>query len=189
MFDVEEEIKENLAYFDDQEPDNGHRARFANRLNNINVTETKKFNLKAFYSIAAALLLLVATSYLILQTVNFNNGRNNIMVTQIQYSDELLEVQNYYDEKSMLLLDRIDEFCSSEEEAKKLKDKAQNKMDKLDANLAMIEKEYAKNPQCEKLKAAIISNKKMKVSVVDNIVEQLDFAQRGYHAGSMYTNF
>jgi hypothetical protein len=62
-------------------------------------------------------------------------------------------------------------------------------MEKLDASLAMIEKEYVKNPQCDRLKAAIVSNKKMKVKIVDNIVEQLDNAQRGYHAGSMFTNY
>lgn len=45
------------------------------------------------------------------------------------------------------------------------------------------------NKKHEKLKAAIVINKKMKVEVVDNIVEQLDFAQRGYHAGSMFTNY
>ncbi len=71
----------------------------------------------------------------------------------------------------------------------KLKEMAIKKMDKLDANLAIIEKDYMKNPQCEKLKEAIINNKKKKIEVIDNIVEQASNARRGYHVGEMFDKF
>ena len=189
MFDVEKKIKENLPYFNDQEPDEGHKARFADRLNDSSAARPKKIKLQSYAKIAAAFLLLIATSYLILKTVNFKNDRENLYITQIEYSNELNQVQTYYDELSIARLNQIDELAISKEEADRLKNKAQYEMEKLDANLAMIEKEYVKNPQCDRLKAAIVSNKKMKVKVVDNIVEQLDNAQRGYHAGSMFTNY
>ncbi|MBC8319728.1 MAG: hypothetical protein H8E34_03285 [Bacteroidetes bacterium] len=188
MFDLENKIKDNLAYFNDQEPEQGHKTRFISRLKNTNTTKSKKIQLYTLAKIAAAFLLLIATSYLIV-TISNKNSNDNSYITQILYSEELNKVQTYYDELTMTRLNQIDEYAQSEEESERLKVKAQNKLEKLDANLAAIEKEYMKNPQCEKLNAAIVSNKKMKVTVVDNLIEQLDNAQRGYHAGSMFTNY
>ncbi len=63
-----------------------------------------------------------------------------------------------------LSLNTIDEYVNSEEEGKRVMAIAKRRMDKLDANLARIEKEYVKNPQNERLKAAIVINK-MKAQV------------------------
>ena len=189
MFDVENKIKDNLAYFNDNEPDQGHKARFASRLSDNSNVGAKKIRIQLFFKIAATFLLLIATSYLILKTVNSNIEVEKQLITQIEYSDDLKQVQSYYDELSMIGLNQIDDLAQSEDEAQKLKTITQKKFNKLDANLAMIEKEYVKNPQCDKLKAAIVNNKKMKVEVVNSIIEQLDNAQQGYHAGSMYTNY
>ncbi len=189
MVEVENKIKENLAYFKDQEPDKGHKARFASRLSANNSTKSKKISLLSFVKIAAVFLLLIATSYIILKTINIKNSHELQYVTVITYPEEFNKVQTYYDELSESNLNKIDKYAKSDEEAQRIKVKAQKKMDKLDANLAKIEKEYMKNPQSKKLKAAIVVNKKMKAEVAENIVEQLDNAQRGYHAGSMFTNY
>ena len=188
MHDIEKKITDNLPYFNDIEPEQGHKARFTDKLNQ-NLPVTKKVQLSMYLKIAAAILLLIATSYIILKYESKNSLRDEQYIAKIEYSNELYKVQSYYDELSLSRLTQIDELASSVEEAQRLKSKAIKKMEKLDANLAKIEKEYVKNPQCDKLKAAIVNNKKMKVKVVDNIVEQLDNVQRGYHAGSMYTNF
>ncbi len=188
MFDLEKNIKDNLAYFNEKEPDQGHRDRFASRLTE-NLQPTKRINLSLFSKIAAAILLIIATSYFVFDSINSSSERDNLFITQIEYSDELTNIQSYYDELSQTALLQFDEFAPNEEQALLLKKKAKKKMDNLDANLAMIEKEYVKNPQCEKLKEAIITNKKMKVEIVNNMIDQMGNAQRGYHAGSIYTNF
>ncbi len=115
--------------------------------------------------------------------------KDHLYITQIEIPEDMVQIQNYYEDLSTTRLEEIDGLAQNEDEAKRLKAVAQKKMDKLDAKLAIIEKEYMKNPQSEELKDAIISNKKLKADVVNNIVEQMDKAQRGYHAGSMYTNF
>lgn len=189
MFNIENKIKENLAYFNDQEPDEGHQSRFINRLSNNTSAKPKKISIQLFSKVAAAILILIATSFLLLKVIDMKVGNERTEITQIEYTDDFKKVQAYYDNLSIARLDKIDELATSEEEAQRLKANARKKMEKLDANLAMIEKEYVKNPQCKKLKAAIVSNKKMKVEIVDNIVEQLDFAHQGYHAGSMFTNY
>jgi len=189
MFDIENTIKDNLAYFNDQEPDEKHQARFANRLSGNKSVKAKKISIQSTLSIAAAFLLLIATSYLILKTLNLKNSTDQLYVTNIMYTPELNNVQAYYDDMSVSQLNKIDERVKSAEEGQRVKAIAQKKMDKLDANLAKIEKEYMKNPQSERLKAAIVVNKKMKAQVAKNIVEKLDNAQKGYHAGNMFTNY
>ncbi len=188
MFDFDKNITDNLAYFNDQEPDDEHKERFAAKLDEKPVIRNRRFNVGLISSIAASLIILISISYLVYNQQELMD--NNIQyITQIEYTDDFLTIQDYYDDLSNEKLLEIDEFAKDKEEASRLKSKAKKKMDKLDESLAMIEKEYVKNPQCKKLKDAIISNKKMKVDVVNNIVEQLDNAQQGYHAGSMYTNF
>lgn len=189
MFDIENEIKDNLAYFNDKEPDEKHQARFANRLKGNISANPKKISIQSIFSIAAACLLLIATSYLILETLDLKNSNDQLYVTDIIYTPELENVQDYYDDMSVSELNKIDEYVKSDEEGQRVKTIAQKRMDKLDANLAKIEKEYMKNPQNERLKAAIVVNKKMKAQVAKNIVEKLDNAQKGYHAGSMFTNY
>ena len=189
MFDLEKKINDNLAFFNDQEPDDGHKARFEERLVTKTEIKSKKFSLMTYSKIAAAIVLLITSSYLIISTFNNYNDREDLFITQIEYSDDFIKIQNYYDDLSQTAILQIDELAQNDEQAIILKQKAQKKMEKLDANLAMIEKEYVKNPQSEKLKEAIISNKKMKVEVANNMVEQIDNAQRGYHAGSIYTNY
>ncbi len=189
MFDIENEIKNNLAYFNDQEPDEKHQARFTKRLGGNISASSKKISIQSKFSIAAAFLFLIATSYLILETLNLQNTSSQLYVTDIIYTPELYNVQSYYDDMSASQLNTIDEYVKSEEEGKRVMAIAKRRMDKLDANLARIEKEYVKNPQNEQLKAAIVVNKKMKAQVAKNIVENLDNAQKGYHAGSMITNY
>lgn len=187
MIDIEKKIEDNLPYFNDQDPDQGHRDRFAARLTPVS-SKKRRINILTISKIAAVVVLLISVSYIFLKP-NALITPEVFYVTQIEYPFDMVEVQTYYDNLSNTRLEEIDDLAQNENEAIRLKKMAQKKMEKLDANLSMIEKEYMKNPQSEELKEAIISNKKMKAEVVNNIVEQMNNAQRGYHAGSMYTNF
>ncbi len=183
MFDLEKEIKENKAYFDGDEPDEGHRMRFANKLGKeMHSSSRRKYIL--WWKYAAAMVIVAATSYTIINNVNFNSDHS---AKQIVFSEELQEVQDYYDVNVDNKLEEIDEIAVDEKQAKLLKAKAVKEMEKIDADLAMIEKEYVKNPQCDKLKAAIITSKQKKVEVVENIVKQAGNTPVSFRAGGVYT--
>ena len=187
MSEFEKKIVSNLAFFNDQEPDEGHRDRFIQKLSQTG-TKKRTINFSLIGKVAAAVVILFAVGFI--ANNHFNDAKgDNVYITQIAYTEDMLEIQNYYDQLSLAKLDDIDAVANNEKEASRLKKKAQKKMDKLDANLAMIEKEYVKNPQCEKLKEAIINNKKKKVEVVDNIVDQVTNARKGYHVGTMFNDF
>ena len=188
MYKLEKKIIDNQPYFNDQEPDQGHRDRFAAKLSHGGRSKRRRITVYDFMKVAAVIVLLISVSYLLLKpTTIAENGR--LYITQIEIPEDMVQIQDYYEELSTAKFDEIDGLAQNEDEAKRVKAVAKKKMDKLDSKLAVIEKEYMKNPQSEELKEAIISNKKLKADVVNNIVEQMDKAQRGYHAGSMYTNF
>ncbi len=189
MYDIEKKIKDNLAFFEDREPEDGHRDRFIAKLSKGSVKKSLRFYIYSTMKIAAVFLVLLVSSYYVVKIATSSGEREDILITKIEYSEDFTQIQNYYDELSNLRMLKIDEYAQNDTEAMRLKEEVINKMERLDANLAMIEKEYVKNPQSEALKEAIISNKKMKVEVVNNVVEQMNYAQRGYHAGSMYTNY
>ncbi len=187
MSDFENKIKSNLAFFESQEPDEGHRERFIQRLDKKDPRK-RIINFSLFGNIAAAVIITVTVGFLAIN--HFKEAKTeNLYITQIAYSEDMMELQDYYDRLSIEKLNNIDNVATDNNEADRLKKKALKKMDKLDANLAMIEKEYAKNPECKKLKKAIIDNKKKKVEVVDNIVEQASNAKKGYHVGTMLNEF
>jgi len=105
--------------------------------------------------------------------------------TRISFSDEIEEVFAYYDALSSTNIKKIDQLALNEEEAKRVKAIAGKQLENLDANLAAIEKEYAKNPDNQMLKAAMVNNKRMKAEIVDNIVKQLNEAGNTYKEQSL----
>lgn len=186
MSDIEKKIRDNLAYFDENEPGEGHRDRFIRKMS---VDKKKKrFNISLISKVAASLILIVGISVVLVNQIKIAKS-NNLYVTQIKLPDDILEMQSYYDQMSQAKLQSIDSVARNKDEADRLKKIAQKKMDNLDAGLAMIEKEYMKNPECDRLKEALVNNSKKKVEVIDNIVEQAGNAKRGYHVGTMFDKF
>ena len=184
MLELENKIKDNVAYFNDNEPDEGHELRFAQKLNHELHSEPKRKFL-SYWKYAAAVLIVFASSYTIINTIDFKS--NTATITPIVFSYELQEIQDYYDDNAKFDLDKIDEIITDEKQAEALKAKAEEHINKIDAKLVMIEKEYVKNPDCERLKAAIINGNRMKKEVVDDIVKQAGNAQVNFRAGSVYS--
>jgi hypothetical protein len=52
----------------------------------------------------------------------------------------------------------------------------QNQFDDLDISMAAIEKDYLKDPDNEKLKAAMINSKRNKLKVMDQVMQQFNMA-------------
>lgn len=188
MAEIEKIIGNNPELFYNNEPQPGHRDRFASRLSLNRKKKTRRFSIATSSKIAAAMVILISVSYLMLNKNHFHNNQE-VFITQIVLSDELKAEQKILEEQSMTRFAEIDEKAKDENEAMKMKEIARKKMEQLDANLAIIEKEYMKNPQSDQLKNAILANKKMKSQVVDNIINQMDNARRGYHAGDEYPKF
>lgn len=184
MFDVEKEIKDNLAFFNDNAPEEDHELRFLQKLDS-ELHSNKVKPLMHFWRYAAAVVLLLATSYTVMFVMNYDDNRREI--TKIEYSNELKIVEDYYNSTYDYNLQKLNDVAVNEHQAGILKSKAEKEMKKLDANLAMIEKEYAENPDCDKLQAAIVNNKRKKAEVVETIVKHAGNVTVGYNAGEIFT--
>ena len=174
---LEKKIGENKAFFDDQPLPAGHRQRFTVKLESAGRKESKKIQWPGIFRIAAVLLILVS-SFFVFKNISFNHFGSAVLegVTMITFPEELENVFNYYDRIAQQKVEKIDQAAINDTEAQRIKTIAEKKLQALDANLAKIEKEYMKNPDNKKLKAALVNNKRQKERVIENILTQLDQA-------------
>ncbi len=93
MLDLESRIRENKAFFEDNEPDNGHRERFINKLSESG-SKKRKISLSSISKIAASLIILISASYFIVNETR--QAKSNVMyITQIELTDEMVQLQSY----------------------------------------------------------------------------------------------
>jgi DNA mismatch repair ATPase MutS len=174
---LEKKILENKDFFDEQQLPEGHKNRFADRLNKARHQEMKEDRWPAIFKVAAILIIL-ASGYFVLNHFSFDELGNTLIieVTEISFDSEIENVFNYYDAITQQKIERIDELAPNDSEAKKIKQYAEKQLQSLDANLAMIEKEYARHPENKQIKAALVNNKRKKSEILDNILTMLDDA-------------
>jgi len=127
----------------------------------------------------AAVAIILISGYFVIRNISFDDIGNAVMdgVTEISLGTEIENVFAYYDALSQQKVDEIDELAPNKTEAARIKQIAQAQLQDLDANLAEIEKEYAKYPESKQLKAALVNNKRKKAEIMDNILKQLDEAK------------
>lgn len=175
---LEKKIRENKAFFDHHELAEGHLERFIQKIDKGAAVETEKSEwwLMAF-RIAAVGLVFIAMSWFVFN-YSFSDLSSAVLqeVIKIELPQEMEELFAQYDSKAEQKMDMIDQLAPNEQQAERIKDVARSQLQNLDARLAAIEKEYMKNPDNEKLKAALRNHKMMKTSVLDNIISQLSLA-------------
>ena len=175
---LEKKIKDNTDFFDDQPIPDGHKKRFSERLDKIRHKEIKSDRWSNIMRIAAVAIILIS-GFFIIRNISIDDLGNAVIngVTEISYGSEIQNVFAYYDAISQQKVDEIDELAPNNEEASRIKQIAQRQLQSLDANLAEIEKEYAKYPESKQLKAALVNNKRKKAEIMDQILKQLDEAK------------
>ena len=174
---LENKIKSEKAFFDQHEPKPGHRERFIDLLDaepELRKTSTIE---SVWLKIAATLLILISVGFI---TFNFiaekkSNAQNVLL---IEYNENFESILTYYDEEAAGKMDEIERLSLDDEQASEINMASLIQFEDLDISLAAIEKDYSKDPENEKLKAAMINNKRNKVKVMDQIIRQLDMSNR-----------
>ena len=181
MSRIEDKIRKNVDYFNNNEPSAEHLSNFVDRLEKQNTS--RQINLRqTSLKIAAAALVLITASYFVFHFVNKQNIQSENQVIIIKYADELDEVLQYYDAASSIKVEEIEQYALNPEQAKKMREKAGRQLENLDAKLAEIEKEYMKNPGNENLRAALVNTKRKKSEVMNQIVKQMEIAHSGLYS-------
>ena len=174
---LEDKIRNNKAFFDDREPALGHKARFLDKLDQAEASEDRPAKWFVVARFAAVAIIFLAASYLVFRySIQDLSGAMIKGVTQINLSDDMQNVFNYYDAMASSKVEEIDQLAKNSDEAEYIRKMATRQLENLDANLATIEKEYAKNPGNKKLYAAMVNNKRKKSEILDEIINQLEQA-------------
>jgi hypothetical protein len=176
---LEKKIKDNPAFFDDQEPALGHKKRFVDKLDAVEVQEDGPARFANWMRIAAVAVVFVAASFFVFK-YSVEDLRGAVMreVVQIDFSGDIENVFAYYESVTNTKILQIDQLAINDEQALEIKSIAEKQLENLDATLAEIEKEYAKNPDNPRLQAAMVNNKRKKAEVMDNILKQLGQANQ-----------
>ncbi len=176
---LERKIKDNPAFFDDQEPALGHKKRFVDKLDAIELQEAEPAWFVNWMRIAAVAVVFVVASFFVFKySVKDLGGAVMREVVQIDFSGDMENVFAYYESVTNTKISQIDQFAVNDVQALQIKTVAEKQLENLDATLAEIEKEYAKNPDNVRLQAAMVNNKRKKAEVMDNILKQLNQANQ-----------
>ena len=175
---LEKKIRENKDFFDDQPLPAGHRNRFLDKLESAGKKESKRIHWSGIIRIAAVLLILVS-SFFVFKNISFEHFGGAMLegVTMITFPEEIENVFSYYDRIAQQKVEKIEQVAPNDAEAIRVKALAEKQLQSLDASLAKIEKEYMKNPGNEKLKAALVNNKRQKERIMETILTQLGQAE------------
>lgn len=175
MSKLEEKIKKESAFFDAHEPAPGHREKFIDLLDAEPELKQTGSVSSIWMKIAATLIILISVGYV---TFNFitekKSNAQNVML--IEYNEDFESILTYYDAKAADKILEIESLSPDAEQATHVKKTALKQFENIDISMAAIEKEYHKNPENEKLKAAMINSKRNKVKVMDQIIQQLNMA-------------
>jgi hypothetical protein len=172
---LDKKIKDNIAFFDDKAIPEGHKKRFLKRLDSVRLEESKTERWGGWIKIAAVILILISASIVLIKIPFSQLGSTMVKeVTNITFGSEIQNAFAYYDALSQQKMEKIDSLAPNPAEAERIKQIAQKKMQSLDANLAAIEKEYARFPDNDRVKAALVNNKRKKNEVMDELLKQLD---------------
>ena len=175
MSELEEKIKNERAFFNAHEPKPGHKERFIDMLESEPAFK-KSRNLNAVWiRVAASLIILLSASYMVFNFLTENNSKaQNVLL--IEYNEDFENILTYYDQKAIEKVEELEKLTSDSEQAEMIKKAVQNQFEDIDISMAAIEKDYQKDPDNEKLKAAMINSKRNKLKVMDQVMKQLNMS-------------
>ncbi len=189
MWKIEELIKDNKGQFETDEPQEGHQQRFLMRLEKQAAQQKKSVGMSMWYGVAASLVLLLSVVWLTLEPFKSSRASSVNKVTAIQISPELNQVLSYYNNQVEQEADELTANSKDNEHLTEINDAARLQMEKLDAQLMSIEKEYQKNPGNESVKAALVNTQRKKAEIVECLNDKSRMATQGYRVGEPFTQF
>jgi len=173
---IEDIIKKNQEAFNDAEPSADHFDKFQKKLDKMPEERESLFErYNIVLKIAAAIIIFVAvTTFLYTDSFSYlkNSFTNKIVAAELP--EEIVEVMQYYNVITDKKVSQIDELAVSEDEAAKVKEMAMKELQNLEADRIELEKEYAKNPNSERIMSALLLNQQKRAEILDKILSTLN---------------
>lgn len=173
---IEDKIKKNKDAFDAEEPAAGHLGRFEDKLGALHATDHESWLEKhgMVIRIAAAALIFIALGSFFYSSL-FDRFRDSISerIIAAELPAELQEVMVYYNVITNKKVEQIDDLAVSKDEASRIKEMAVMELKELDDHRKELEKEYALNPNNERIMNALLLNQQKRSEILDKIINTL----------------
>ena len=189
MLNIEEFIRKNASTLAAEEPRLGHEQRFLTKLKAEQSRNQRRKIQSLVFRVAATLLLLVSIVWLVFEPAKTTIASNATKISSIKLPLDLTETLDYYNQKALAEANNISKESHSTSETDRVQKFAQKQIEKLDAQLLSIEKEYVKNPGNEAVRAALVNTQRKKSEIIDNISTQTNMAAKGFRVGEPFTQF
>ncbi len=171
MSDLEKYIQKNKEAFEN-EPLSGHFDRFSAKLNRL--PTTKKISLfPRLMKVAAVAVLVILSSLWTYEKVFQHNNQDGIALSDV--SPEYKEVEQYYQQQINVKYGEINSahlFTDSIQKRMVL-----NELSEMDSIYNCMKKDLKTNPNDERVINAMIDHYRLKVEVMNNLLEQLQKIQ------------
>jgi len=169
MDKLEKYIQDNRHEFDMQEPQEGHMDRFAQKLQAQDTQKPKVIQMKTFWQISkvASIIILVFISGLWVRDNVFSSKETVLS----EISPEYKEVEYYYNTQINTRLVQIKETDVIED--KQQKELLLKELEEMDSIYTQLSQELEANPNDERVINAMISHYKLKLNVLNKILDQL----------------
>jgi hypothetical protein len=169
MKTIDEIIRNNRDFFEDQEPSKGHLERFNRKLEVRFGAATIKRSIVPYLLKAAVVTLLVTLSSLWTWDHFIRSDRSRMTLGDV--SPQYKEVENYYIHQVNMLEDEIGSvnLSGDADQQEMLKTEIQN----MDSVYVQLQKDLKANPNDERIINAMIEHYQTKLEVMTVIVNQL----------------
>jgi hypothetical protein len=182
MKTIEDIIRNNKDFFEDEEPSEGHLDRFNRKLETRFQTNAVKRSIVPYLLRAAVVTLLVTLSSLWTWDHFIRSGSTRMTLGQV--SPQYKEVENYYIHQVNMMegeIINIDLKNSPEQKSILLKE-----MKSMDSVYVSLQKELKANPDDERIINAMIEHYQTKLEVMTYIVNQLKTIRNGNQNNTEY---
>ena len=172
MDKFENMVRDKRQELDQAEPSEGHFERFQIKLRKINHPGKRFIPLKTFLRVAAVILVIIAISF----TIEYLDLIPNPLLKGSAANElppELKDVELYYTSLTGEKLNQIEDLASSEEEAKRLREKALTEVNELEDSNSQLQQEYVESGKNERVLDAIVNNYRIISSLLDHIINEL----------------
>ena len=189
MWKIEAYIRNHKSEMADAEPATGHEQRFLQKLENQQSLNRRRSVHSFVFRVAATLLLVASVVWLTMEPFKSSHASGSSAINTINLPDDLKQTLAYYNQKAIRDVSEIKAPADESTEPAKGQKLAMKQIEKLDAQLLSIEKEYVKNPGNEAVRAALVNTQRKKTEIIDNISTQTDRAAKGFRVGEPLTQF
>ena len=181
MNKLEQQITANRQKFDSQEPPSGHMVRFERKIKAR--TPRSLFSRIPYAVKAAAILLLVALSSILIYEQARMFYQSNRMVSLQDISEEFGEAEAYY---TTLINHKYQEINRLNLDDPKQKEMLITELEEMDKLFHSLQRDFQANPTDMRVINAMISHYQLKLDVMNQILKQLEEVKQTniiYHEG------